>query len=139
MTFTLEAPWDTISTSAIAGRSTITISLVDLYRWALMVLQKSLGRTKSIQKFFLWLWKKNQKLSAMRCEVSWYVSVLSSQKTLPPRYVYLHLLLWNLWEQSPGISEHSSILAFFMSLSQASFETHRLVSNIGLKEVIAAK
>ena len=44
----------------------------------------------------------------------------------------------NNWEQSPGISEHSSILAFFMSLSQASFETHRLVSNIGLKEVIAA-
>ena len=29
-------------------------------------------------------------------------------------------------------------LAFFMSISPGSFETHRLVSNIGLKEVIAA-
>ena len=63
--------------------------------------------------------------------------VLASQKTLPPRYVYLHLL-WESWEQNPGISEHSSILAFFMSISQGPFETHRLVSNIGLKEVIAA-
>ena len=122
VTFTLEAPWDTISTSAIAGRSTITKSLLDLYRWALMVLlQKSLGRTKSIQKCFLWLWKKDQKLSAMRCEVSWYVSVLASQKTLPPRYVYLHLLLWKLWEQlgtkprDLRAFEHSCILHVFIT------------------------